>query len=407
MSYGRDIDITSLSAKEFNLQEFWRQLKTQRWFLERKADEANLEFCEVKQFSSFLLIRLRAKTGAEYLVPVDSSRINFLNREFLNWILAEALDTNPDLAKLFADSDLHSVDHPGEDSTNPVFFLNRTICLKFEPHISHEANRELMLLQELAGTKETLTLCGSLNMPGAHCFALFTEVIPDSESGWNGFCRLLETGEVMNLIHQTKQLASAIYRFHEALRAVFPTQSEDEARKICYYDSLSASLQHLGQFNEKLLPQIPIRYLPILQIIHGDLHLGQILTDTKDTGRFLKVLDFEGAPLEPLKSRNKLRSPLHDVAGILRSLDYALILHYNAEKGEIPLEELRILLESAFMSTYFGSELLPERSTLVKMYCLQRSLYEVEYEKASRPDWVHIPQQGVDRLTEEILHLHS
>ena len=136
---------------------------------------------------------------------------------------------------------------------------------------------------------------------------------------------------------------------------------------------------------------------------HGDLHLGQTLL--ADAGWI--VLDFEGEPARPLRERRRKRSPLRDVAGMLRSFSYAAsAAEISAASGPRRLGRAR--RRTAFLEGYFAavdpSLLPPGRAAteqLLSIFELEKAVYELRYELDNRPDWVHIPVAGILRLLEE------
>ena len=143
--------------------------------------------------------------------------------------------------------------------------------------------------------------------------------------------------------------------------------------------------------------------------VHGDYHLGQVLRT--DAGWF--VLDFEGEPARAVAERLALTSPLKDVTGMLRSLQYAahfaLLEREQHEQAELaPLaEEWERRNREAFLRGYFAtpgiSDLLPERpeegDAVSLAFELQKALYELAYEQAYRPEWVvYIPTSAVQRM---------
>jgi len=142
---------------------------------------------------------------------------------------------------------------------------------------------------------------------------------------------------------------------------------------------------------------------------HGDYHLGQVLY----TGNDFVIIDFEGEPTRPLSVRRLKRSPLRDVAGMLRSFHYA---SYAALLGQAPgvrPEDFATLepwarfwylaVSDAFLKGYLDvvglTALLPrtpdELRTLLDAYLLEQALYEVSYELTYRPAWVRIPLTGI------------
>ena len=143
---------------------------------------------------------------------------------------------------------------------------------------------------------------------------------------------------------------------------------------------------------------------------HGDYHLGQVLF----TGKDFVITDFEGEPLHPLSERRLKRSPLRDVAGMVRSFHYAAFSPLT--KGEsgvvVRTEDVGMLrkwatawygwVSAAFLSGYFRNadpKLVPstteELEVLLDAYLLEKAIYEVGYEMNNRPDWLVIPVNGI------------
>jgi trehalose synthase-fused probable maltokinase len=138
---------------------------------------------------------------------------------------------------------------------------------------------------------------------------------------------------------------------------------------------------------------------------HGDLHLGQTLLAPD---RWI-VLDFEGEPARPLLERRRKRSPLRDVAGMLRSFAYAASAA-ELQRGATAPEGWEDRTREAFLTGYFGNvdpSLLPpgeaNARTLLTIFELEKAVYELRYELNNRPDWVRIPVAGIARLLEEPL----
>jgi maltokinase len=145
--------------------------------------------------------------------------------------------------------------------------------------------------------------------------------------------------------------------------------------------------------------------------LHGDYHLGQ--TMRTDTGWY--VLDFEGEPARPLEERSRPSSPLRDVAGMLRSFQYASRVALIEQGGDDDPELVDLarawerLNREAFLDGYHrapGVEaLLPEaeasRAAVLTAFELGKAVYEVGYELAMRPGWARIPLEAAQRLLEE------
>jgi maltose alpha-D-glucosyltransferase/alpha-amylase len=149
---------------------------------------------------------------------------------------------------------------------------------------------------------------------------------------------------------------------------------------------------------------------------HGDYHLGQVL----HTGSDFVITDFEGEPARSLSERRLKRSPLRDIAGMIRSFHYAT---HSALNNHVPLlshpeNELPLLQHwahywytwvsveylNAYLDIMSQTGLLPDNPDHVKImldaFLLDKALYEVSYELNNRPDWLKVPVQGILQLME-------
>jgi maltokinase len=136
--------------------------------------------------------------------------------------------------------------------------------------------------------------------------------------------------------------------------------------------------------------------------IHGDYHLGQVIRGADEW----IVLDFEGEPGRPLLERRRKRSPLRDVAGMLRSFSYAAAaveLLRGSQAGEGWEEDARERFLQGYMAQV-DPAVLPAGATavakLLATFELERAVYELRYELDNRPDWVGIPVACITRLLE-------
>ena len=149
--------------------------------------------------------------------------------------------------------------------------------------------------------------------------------------------------------------------------------------------------------------------------IHGDLHLGQILICNGDVA----IIDFEGEPAKPVEMRRGKDHPLRDVAGMIRSFDYAAaVVHRRAQSSHAHLaeEQVSAFLESfvaratdAFLAGYREAAAPSEAEApgavnmeLLDVFLIEKAAYEVGYEAANRPTWIDVPLHG---LTSHMLHL--
>ncbi|WP_445152038.1 maltokinase N-terminal cap-like domain-containing protein [Baekduia sp. Peel2402] len=136
---------------------------------------------------------------------------------------------------------------------------------------------------------------------------------------------------------------------------------------------------------------------------HGDYHLGQVMLTADDDW---VVLDFEGEPARTLVERRRKRSPLRDVAGMLRSFAYAATASELLHDAPAP-EGWEDAVRSAYLDGYLeetDQSLLPPGRAgverLLAVFELEKAVYELRYELDNRPEWVKIPVAGIARLLE-------
>jgi maltose alpha-D-glucosyltransferase/alpha-amylase len=174
--------------------------------------------------------------------------------------------------------------------------------------------------------------------------------------------------------------------------------------------ALAASL--LDQ-RDPLLAHIDSALPPVIDATkirtHGDLHLGQILIVKDD----VFIIDFEGEPGRSVEVRGRKFPAARDVAGMLRSIDYAgaaalerMVQAEDRQRLEAAVEDCRHQSEKALLESYResigASRLVPADSEiadrLLDFFVLEKAIYEVEYELSNRPAWLHIPLTGILRL---------
>ncbi|NWK47143.1 maltose alpha-D-glucosyltransferase [Ralstonia pickettii] len=155
-----------------------------------------------------------------------------------------------------------------------------------------------------------------------------------------------------------------------------------------------------------------------LSRIHGDFHLGQVLVAQGDA--FL--IDFEGEPSRPVEERRRKTSPLRDVAGLMRSLDYVVgamrqgpehVAGPAQERRNHLLERFRAASTERFLEAYTAAIRGPDLNApdqpvvdfhLLDLFLLEKAAYEVNYEASNRPTWLPIPLEGFTRVARRLLH---
>lgn len=185
--------------------------------------------------------------------------------------------------------------------------------------------------------------------------------------------------------------------------ASLPVSTREQA------DAVLQREREIVQVYQKLLQKL----LPAQRTrCHGDYHLGQVLY----TGRDFVIIDFEGEPARPLSERRLKRSPLLDVAGMLRSFHYAASATLLEQQQRGLLSDLARAeawlrfwygwVSAVFLQGYLevvgSTALVPSDSkdlgTLLEAYLMDKAIYEIRYELGHRPDWLAIPLGGVLEL---------
>ncbi len=205
-----------------------------------------------------------------------------------------------------------------------------------------------------------------------------------------------------------QNLKVKVARVLDDLAKVIPTLSEESTelgREVL--DSRARILAAIAE-----LANEPIT-IPKTRV-HGDFHLGQVLC----TGQDVVILDFEGEPARSLLERTGLRAPWCDVAGMIRSFDYAIHSAWPGDRlnGVTKDKDLFLVLEpwielwpkqmaAAFLEAYSktlgNSASFPmpqQREILLRTFLLEKAVYELEYEMNNRPSWTHIPMLGILNL---------
>ncbi|MFE3034898.1 maltokinase [Streptomyces canus] len=219
----------------------------------------------------------------------------------------------------------------------------------------------------------------------------------DASDGWALALQALASGSDFTV--QAHELGRAMAEVHLALAAAFPGTGHDDngstaAAMTERLDSAAHSVPALRPFVPGLRSAFGALATcdsgPPAQRVHGDLHLGQVLR----AGREWFVIDFEGEPSRPLADRCAAQSPVRDIAGMLRSFDYA------ARQRRPWRPEWARRCREAFCGGYAALAGWDPRKKhgLLRAYETDRAVYEVLYEARHRPDWLPVPMAAIERL---------
>jgi maltose alpha-D-glucosyltransferase / alpha-amylase len=208
-------------------------------------------------------------------------------------------------------------------------------------------------------------------------------------------------------VNSAVQLLAANFELLRRLQDGMPDQARREATNVL-------QLEEVARRRFQLLAGM--KSSAMVTRIHGDYHLGQVLF----TGSDFVIIDFEGEPARPLEERRKKRSPMQDVAGMLRSFHYAVYAPLlQQENQESPPDDglgswaqfWQRWVSATFLKTYlevardaiFIPQEREELSLLLDGYLLDKAVYELGYELNNRPTWVRIPLDGISQLLQSAI----
>jgi maltose alpha-D-glucosyltransferase/alpha-amylase len=204
-------------------------------------------------------------------------------------------------------------------------------------------------------------------------------------------------------IERATELMSGAFEAIAARRDWDNEAVEADARALlANREALERTLRRLGESGEGTL----------MTRIHGDFHLGQVLVASADA----YIIDFEGEPARSLAERRRKASPLRDVAGLLRSIDYAAATSLDPKnliasrvspgRRQRLVTRLREGAGKAFLGGYreaAGALAGKARGGLLDFFLIEKAAYEVTYEAANRPTWLAIPVGGLARIANRLL----
>ncbi|MDQ2586120.1 maltokinase N-terminal cap-like domain-containing protein [Saccharothrix yanglingensis] len=256
---------------------------------------------------------------------------------------------------------------------------------------------------------------------------MLQQFLPDAVDGWamaTTSVRDLMTERDLHADEVGGDFAGEAQRLGQAVATVHADLERALGAEHADADDIERSVQAMVDRLDDVVARVPELepYVPALreafeqardtpgavaiQHIHGDLHLGQVLR----TVHGWLLIDFEGEPGAPIDERTALRSPLRDVAGMLRSFDYAAhqLLVGRPEDHQLAVRALEWSRRNraAFTQGYAESASRTvgdprERGYLLRAFELDKAVYEVAYEHANRPEWLTVPLSSIARITGE------
>lgn len=274
-----------------------------------------------------------------------------------------------------------------EQSNTSVVFGNEAI-LKVFRRVIPGVNPDIELTRALTGNPYVTPLLGSYEL-GDYALGMLTTFAAGSTDGWD-LALAAATDDATDFTADSYLLGEAVGSVHSALAKALGTSTTNFPVDT-WIQRLHGVAAAVPQLHD-LVPQIETRYRELtdasstVQRIHGDLHLGQVLR----TPTTWLIIDFEGEPGQPLAERRRPDSALRDIAGMLRSYDYAA----HGARDWVHRQSTAFCDGYAAVS---GTDPRAEAAVLAA-YELDKAVYEVGYEARYRPDWLPIPLGAVTRV---------
>ena len=331
------------------------------------------------------------------------------------------------------DLEAHSTLFSGEQSNSSVAFGEDSLMKVFRK-VTPGVNPDIAIHEVLtqAGSDHVAALYGWLDLVDEESdttiqLAMLQQFLRTASDGWD-----LALASVRNLfaeadLHaeevggdfagEAARLGVALSEVHATLAEHFPTEERDAAALGRLADQMHARLDaalpvvpQLAEHEQALRATFDaLRGLDgvVVQQVHGDLHLGQTLRTVKGW----KIVDFEGEPAKPLADRLLPDSRWRDVAGMLRSFDYAprvvaltgdAVVDGEADQQAYRASEWSERNRTAFLNAYTEGVAPDEaEQALLEAYVADKAVYEAVYEARNRPGWLSIPLAALARTTEK------
>jgi maltokinase len=418
-------------------------LVEQRWFGSKSQDVADTRVLETVPVDGFELamveVTFHPGTHELYQLALRDGEDAIGDPDFVR-ALTRLMDADADVETEAGMVEFRHTGEPigeisdvrpmGAEQSNSSLVLDDRIALKAYRRLGAGPNPELEVLRFLTerGFENIAALRGWYAHTGRlidTTLGIAQDYVPGSSDGWDLALEDLRS-EPARFARRARELGDVTGRLHTALAAdatdpaFAPEETSAESLGLLNATVDEEIEQVFLTLPDDMVELAPIRgrgqevreHLSLLTTVgsagrvirhHGDYHLGQVLLG--GDGRWI-VLDFEGEPARTLVERRRKRSPLRDVAGMLRSFAYAAsasrILH-DTPAPDGWEDEVR----AAFLEGYLGSvdqRLLPPGQAaverLIAVFELEKAVYELRYELDNRPDWASIPVAGICRLLE-------
>lgn len=314
----------------------------------------------------------------------------------------------------------------GAEQSNTSVILGEVLLLKLFRRVSPGINPDIELHRALAetGCRNVAPLRGWMETADAEAqdgelsmLGMVQDFVADSAEGWNtalaSMADLLAGSDApadaaADFAAEAHELGVAVAHVHADLARQLGTATRPASESVeqiltrveAAVDVVPELAEHLPAARD-LIARAEAAGTTQVHRIHGDLHLGQVLR----TPSTWLLIDFEGEPAKTLDERRLPDSPLRDVAGMLRSFDYAAHHQLLGDPDATPADNERATQwarrnRDAFLDGYTSVTGTDPRAdaALLAAYELDKAVYEAQYEARNRPTWLDIPLHAIRRL---------
>jgi maltokinase len=311
----------------------------------------------------------------------------------------------------------------GMDQTNTSVIVGDRIVKAYR-RLEPGVHPEVEILEALAArdfdgipavhgsTRRTLPDGASVDL------AVVQELIEGAPDGWESLIAPLEAlideeGELVDLGPELARVGRTMGRLHAELAAAFGVHTASDAQREAWRDGARAQIDEaLRILPHPLAAELQndstrIRFelegfthggAPLVTRVHGDLHVAQFLRTP--SGVF--AIDFEGEPTRTIDERRQPTSPMRDVACLVRSLDHvARSAQVRAGLGAPVMDEWIRFAQDVVLASYedgLGDSRIRLDRKLLRLFCLEKELYEFVYAARILPEWLYAPQLGMQWL---------
>ena len=399
----------------------------QRWFASKAREIAGLNVLEHVELSddpalALELVEARFQAGTHelyQLLPGEPGAVEVLGELMGNEVAVNGVSFHGGVTP---GGEIRPM---GAEQSNSSVVFGEELVLKVFRRLEPGVNPELEMLRFLSEREfpNIAALAGWYEYSGERMHAtlgILQEFVGQARDGWmfalddpNGLAsRIADLGRATGAMHSVLASDCEDPAFapedpsQEALSLLTATIDEQIERVFVDLPQDNPALEPIAGRSEEVRERLQLMsHVGVggrLIRHHGDYHLGQTLLAD---GRWI-ILDFEGEPARALLERRRKRSPLRDVAGMLRSFAYAASAS-ELLRGVPAPEGWEAQAREDFLEAYLAAvepTLLPPgrpaTDKLLAIFELEKAVYELRYELNNRPDWVSIPVAGIARLLE-------